>query len=301
MPVLPPWTRLSPLTPTEYTALNRIYAKQAVAGDWSAYPNAERHSHYMGLTCFDSDGLAISAQHHMRFRQGGTDSMTTLTAPLTPGDTVVQVSDATGWNDTSSATENCGVVMYGYRNSAGKTYSHYSRIVAFDLFDLGQVNKTTNIVTLNAPWPAGLGNPDDTLGIWPIGTNLANSANGESDKYSFYNGAVLAETDRWYRSQSYMGGIDYSGENVETNFPPGTATVKPFWLANHTNRSGGYLTYPDTGSAHKAWYTGVSVVAEPLARKAQTAAGSQDLKVPVADFATGAVSLSVPVSSIDAI
>ena len=235
------------------------------------------------------------------YKQGGIESMTSLAAPLSPGDTVVHLADASGWNDTSTATYHRGIIVFGYRNSGGQAYSHYSRIVAFDLFDLGQVDKTANTVTLKAPWPASLGNPDDPSGTWPSGTNLANSSNGGSYKYSFYSGTILAETDRWYHSQSYMGGIDYSGSNVTNNFPPGTTTVKPFWLPNYSNRAGGYLAFPDTGSAHKVWYTGVSVVPEPIAKMEQTATGSQALKVPVADFTTGSISLSTPAQTIEPI
>lgn len=287
--------------PNQIYRLGSYLRQEGLAGDWSAYSNEERHRHYMGLLCFDADGNTIIAPQHMRYRQGGIESLTNLVASLSPGDTVVHLADASGWNDTSSAPHHRGLIVFGYRNSGGQTYTHYSRIVAFDLFDLGQVDKTANTVTLNAPWPASLGNPDDPSGVWPIGTNLANSSNGGTNKYSFYGGTVLAETDRWYRSQNYMDGIDYSGGNVSNNFPPGVATVKPFWLPNYSNRSGGYSIYPDTGSAHKVWYTGVSVVPEPIARMEQTAAGSQALKVPVADFTTGSISLSTPVQTIEPI
>lgn len=289
------------IDPNQVYRLGSYLRQEGLAGDWSAYANEERHQHFMGLLCFDADGQIITASQHVRYKQGGTESMTSLTAPLSPGDTVVHLTDASGWNDTSSDNRHRGIIVFGYRNSGGQTYTHYSRIVAFDLFDLGQVDKTANTVTLKAPWPASLGNPDDPSGAWSIGTNLANSSKGGNYKYSFYSGTILAETDRWYRSLSYMGGIDYSGSNVTNNFPPGTATVKPFWLPNYSNRAGSFSTYPDTGSTHKVWYTGVSVVPEPIAKMEQTAAGSQALKVPVADFATGSISLSTPVQSIEAI
>lgn len=189
--------------PNQVYRLGSYLRQEGLAGDWSAYSNEERHRHYMGLLCFDADGHRIIAPQHMRYRQGGIESLTSLVASLSPGDTVVHLADASGWNDTSSAPHHRGLIVFGYRNSGGQTYTHYSRIVAFDLFDLGQVDKTANTVTLNAPWPASLGNPDDPSGVWPIGTNLANSSNGGTNKYSFYGGTVLAETDRWYRSQNY--------------------------------------------------------------------------------------------------
>lgn len=287
--------------PNQIYRLESYLRQEGLPGDWSAHPHEERHSQFMGLICFDSDGLDIKAHQHMRYKQGGVDSMTDLAAPLTPGDTVVHLTDASGWNDASSASHHRGIIVFGYRNAAGKVYSNYSRIVAFDLFDLGQVDKVANTVTLKAPWPASLGNPDDPLGVWPAGTDLANCSSGGSYKYVFYSSAVLAETDRWYRSQSYMGGIDYSGGNVTENFPPATATVKPFWLPNYSNRVGGLSTYPDTGAAHKVWYTGVSIMPEPLAKMEETAVGAQAIKVPVADFTTGVVSLAAAVPSIEAL
>ncbi|WP_272010086.1 hypothetical protein [Roseovarius sp. ZX-A-9] len=280
-----------PIDPNRVYRLGSYLRQEGLAGDWSAWTHGARHSQYMGLLCVDQDGLTIQAKHHMRYRQGGTDSLPTLAAPLAPGDTVVHLADASGWNDNSDAAYHRGLILFGYRNSLGVTFDRYSRLVAFDLFDLGGVNKGANTVTLNKPFPATLGNPADPSGIWPIGTEIAGSSNGSSYKYAFYDALHLPETDRWYHTLNYIGGIDRSGLNAPDNFPPGTAFAQVFWLANHSNRPGGMSGYPDTGAAHRVWLAGISVTPEPLAMMQPTSTGKQEIKVPKGDFATGTISL----------
>ena len=200
-------------------------------------------------------------------------------------------SSASGWNENATATYYRGLILFGYRNAHGFAYDRYSRLVEFDLFDAGQVDKATGTVTLNKPFPAALGNPDDPTGVWPSGTEIANSSSGSSFKYAFYSALVTAETDRWYRTTGYIGGIDRSGQGVGLNFPPGTAFAKVFWLPNHSNIAGGQAGWPDTGAGHRVWFAGVSVTIEPLAATQSESNGSQSIKVPQADFASGSVSL----------
>lgn len=296
-------TEVLPLDPNRCYRLGSYIQQEALPGDFSAFAGGERHTHFMGLLCLDTDGLDILAHHHMRFKQGGIDSKTTLTAPLAPGDTTVQLSDATGWNDTSPFDYNRGIILFGYKNSGGYTYQDYSRLVTFNLFDLAGVNKATNTVTLNTPLPASMGNPDDPSGIWPVGTELANSTGGGTYKYAFYSSYRPAEAGRWYRTTNYIGGIDRSGTNVSNNFPPGTAAARILWLPNHSNRVGGSAGSPDTGTAHRVWYAGVSVQPEPLAvMQTQTTgatAGKQNIKVPVGNFSAATLGLQTPVFTVE--
>jgi hypothetical protein len=148
---------------------------------------------------------------------------------------------------------------------------------------------------LSAPLPASLANPGDPSGIWPAGTRIANTTSGGQYKYVNYSGVHVPQTNKWYRGTGYIGGIDRSGTNAEFNFPPGTAYVKPFWLPNYSNQPGGTAGHADTGPAHRVWFAGVSVVPETLARMSPVTsgntAGSQAIKVPVVDFASGTLSL----------
>lgn len=288
--------------PNRVYILSSYFRQQGLSGDWSAFGSQERHLQYMGLLCLDSDQQDIESKHHLRYREGGTDSMTTLAAPLSPGDTSIQVVDASGWNDSDASAFNLGIIIFGYKNSSGYLYKYYSRIVQDALFNLGQVDKVSNTIMLNAPLPTSMGNPDAVGGVWPAGTKIANSSSGSSYKYAFYSGTYVPDVDRWYETKGYIGGVDTSGTNSAVNFPPGTAYVKPFWLPNYSNRSGGYSGHPDTGLSHKVWYTGVSVVPCPLADYSEIISGGlsgqKQLKVPVTDFAAGTISLAVPVQTI---
>lgn len=287
-----------PVDPNQVYQLESYVMQEGLPGDWSAYANEERHRQYMGLTFYDAEGLEIKSEHHMRYRHGGTDSLTTLAAPLSPGDTTIQLTDAAGWNESHAGANKRGVTIMAYTDGRGRTYDHYSRLVEFGLFDLGQVNKTTHVVTLNQPLPASLGNPDDVGGTWPAGTPIANSNNVGTLRYSFYNALYVAQTDTWYRSTDHIGGIDQSGTNQARNFPPGTAFVQPFWLANFSNTTGGWAGHPDTGSAHSVWFTGVSVRSAPHAITQRVTSGgtsgSLSVKVPEVNFGAGTISLVAP-------
>lgn len=275
---------LLPINPNLVYRFGCYVRQEAVPGDWSAYTNGDRHRQYLGLLLMDSDQNVIESRHHMRHKQGGVDSLTTLTAPLSPGDTVIEVADASGWNRTTAAHYARGTIIFGYKNSLGGLYDFYSRLVEFDLFDLGGVDVAANQITLKAPLPASLANPDDPNGTWPVGTRLANSSSGDNYKYSILNNFIPAQTDTWYETINHVGGLDLSGRNSLPNFSPGTAYVKLTWLANYSNRNGGWNGFADTGSDHKVWFAGVSAQPEPLAVQTRETSGSQ----------AGRVNLSIP-------
>ncbi|UWQ04548.1 DUF2793 domain-containing protein [Aliiroseovarius crassostreae] len=291
---------LIPVDPNRAYRLGAYVRQESVAGDWSGYSEGERHQQYMGLTCLDADQNVIESKHHMRYYHGGTDSLTTLAAPLQPGDTTITLTNAAGWNESSADANQQGVIIFGYKDSDGRGYAHYSRLVETGLFDLGQVNKTTHVVTLNQPLPASLGNPDDPSGIWPAGTSIANSGIG-NDKNVVLEGDYIPAVDSWYDASAHIGGIDTSGTNAPFNFAPGTTYVRVFWQANYSNRSGGFAGHPDTGAGHKVWFAGVSMQPEPLAAMSAAANGSVDLKIPVSDFGSGTVSLATATRQIEAV
>ncbi|WP_298436760.1 DUF2793 domain-containing protein [uncultured Jannaschia sp.] len=285
-------TESFPVDPSATYRMSCAIHQESIAGDWSAHPNESRHQQLIGLILKDIDGLQINPLHHMRFRHGGVDSLTELAAPLAPGDTVVSLVDASGWNETVQTANRRGIIIFGYRNSGGFLYSDYSRIYLADLFDLTGVDKVANTITLKAPLPASMANPDDANGIWPAGTRLANTDSGGTYKYVASEGYVLPQDDTWYRATGYIGGTDLSGRNAATNFAPGTAAAQAMWLPNFSNRAGGYTTYADTGAQHGVRFAGLSFAPEPLAAGQRTADGSVDLKVPVADYALGTIGLA---------
>ena len=292
-------TEMVPVDPNRIYQTESYIRQEGIAGDWSAFTNNERHLQYMGLAFFDADQTLIQARHHKRFKHSGTESLTTLAAPLSPGDTSISVDDASGWNEANTTHYNKGLIIFGYKNSLGRPYDYYSQFVEFDMFDLGQVNKTTHVITLNKALPSSMGNPDDVGGTWPIGTKIANSSSGDSFKYTYYDALHVPEVDRWYKTGSHIGGIDTSGTNYEFNFPPGTAYVRSLWFPNYSNRAGGYSGHPDTGSGHKIWNAGASIVLDPLAVQSEILTGAntgrKSIKVPDTDFSAGTISL-IPVS-----
>ena len=237
------------------------------------------HLQYVGIAAYDVDQNSITAATHMRYRHGGADSYTTLAAPLSPGDTNLAVDDAAGWNETATSINQRGLIIFEYKNSFGFKYDHYSRIYEFDLFDIGGVNKATNTITLNKPLPVSMGNPDDPNGTWPIGTRIANSANGGTYKYALANAYRAPTIDQWHSLTNHIGGIDTSGNNIQNNFPPGSAFAKLLTLPNYSNRSGGWSTHPDSGANHRVWFGGLSIKPDMAAKIIANANGSKSIKL----------------------
>jgi len=203
---------------------------------------------------YDIDENLISSTHHVI----ADGTRTTLAAPLTPGDTSIVLTDATGWDHTGQNPSRRGVIIFEYRNSFGYKYPNYSRINPSNLWEDGGVDIATNTVTLSTPFPASAGNPDDPNGTWPAGTDLANRWSG-GFKYSGFSNFVPPASDEWFFRRGFIGGIDRSGGNRQNNFSPGTALVRAFWLANFTNRVGGLNSSPDTGPTHRVYFAGVCV------------------------------------------
>ena len=287
------------LDPNRLYRMGVYFRQENVAGDWSAFANEDRHLHHMGLRCYDADGNDIDSGHHARHYHGGADSLTTLTQPLAPGDTVVHVADAAGWNETKTSQYERGLIIFGYRNAAGQLYDFYSRIEGHDQFDLGDVDKSANTITLKAPLPQSMGNPDDAGGVWPVGTRLANRASGWNYKLCVFRDFVPGATDTWYGVENFIGGIDQSGKNAPDNFPPGTATVRPVFLLNYSNRAGGWSSYPDTGAAQKVWVSGISMDVVPGGDVSRASDGGCDLKVLKGDPGDGSVSFVATSQSIE--
>ena len=281
-----------PVDPNHCYRLQAYLRQEGLPGDWSAHAEEERHEQSVGIQCIDPDGLVIEARHHVRFHDGGTDSLTVLSAPLSPGDTEIHLADASGWNDSVTDAEALGVLIFGYTSASGRRHDHYSRIVGHDLFDPAGVNKTTHVITLSSPLPASLGNPADGGGTWPAGTAIANTAPDTGAKRSLADRVHLAETDRWYQLSAHVGGVDLSGTDVAGNFAPGTVGIRVVFWPNHSNLPGGSGGHPDTGADHRVHIAGVSLRAQPLAVAERATGGSALVHVPVPDVVGGVVAMA---------
>ena len=277
------------LTTSEFIAVDarktyrlESYIKQATG---------DRHAQVMGIMAFDADFQQITSACHMRYASGGVDSLTTLSAPLAPGDTTVSVTNASGWNDADSSSDKCGLIFFTYRTQGGNAQDFYSRHFRTGLFSPAQVDKTNHSITLLAPLAQSDGNPDDPSGIWPAGTPLANTDSGWNLKPALLDQTVLTTAGDWYHACNHIGGVDTSGRNEVKNFPPGTAFVKILMLPNFSNRPGGYSGFADSGAAHGLHLSGISMAPEPYAAMQAAASGGVDIKVPDPDFTTGSLSL----------
>ena len=220
---------------------------------------------------------------------------------MAPGDTIVQLTDASGWNESSAVADDRGLLILAYRAATGQAYDFYSRFVEGDLFDLGGVNKGANTVTLNQPLPASLGNPDDVSGVWPAGTPIANSGGGWDYKFGWCADFVPATTDDWYSVEHAIGGEDRSGRNIPGNFPPGTAKVRPVFALNYSNRPGGFGGFPDTGAQQKVWITGLHAEFDRSAAVVRQPDGSCEVSVISGDPGTGAVSMGPAAQIVSAV
>lgn len=294
-------TETIPINPNDIHEITCFLRQEAMPGDWSAHAHEDRHENSLGLVCIDADGQEIAPLHHARYKSGGTDSLTTLAAPLTPGDTQVFVSDANGWNDAESDPAKLGLRIDGYRDSHGRSYSFYSRFALAGAFSTTGVNKVTHVITLDAPLPGSMGNPDDASGIWPVGTQVANAVQGDAAKL-IVSSAILSTSDQWHRAMGHIGGLDTSGTNAPGNFAPGTVAVRLAWSLNSSNQPGGTGGFPDTGAAQRVWIAGASFRPAPISALQSVttgpAAGSKTIHVAKADVAGSQIQLQQAASEV---
>lgn len=217
--------------------------------------------HYSFLNFYDVDGNTIYANQHMFI----ANTLTTLSQDLKNGDTVVHLADLTNWKtSTGTATHQRGLTFWNYKNSFGYQYPEltYSRNTWANLYTDANVNKTAKTITLSSPW---------THGTFPAGTKVSQSNSGANYKYNPWSNS-LVETE-WTHYVGYYDGTDYSGNNVQTKFPPGAATAKVGFLWNYQKQS----------TTDQLWITNVSVMedvktsisnAQTTANNAATAAST---------------------------
>ena len=192
--------------------------------------------YYMMTTCYDVDNNSISANMHM-YR---ANTLTTLAVALVAGATTVTLagngSNYYNGGTAGSSTHLRSLIIWEYTNSFGYKYppETYSRLWYSNAWDPGAVSG--NVITLRVPWAGP---------TYPVGTRLSNGSSGGSFKYNVMSYASIPTT--WTNYSGYMDGVDYSGTNVSTKFPPGTAKVKLGWLLNYQ------------GSGETVWFTNLKV------------------------------------------
>ena len=195
---------------------------------------------YYGFTsCFDVDGIAINSHNHM-YR---ANTLTTLAVQLVNGATTITLTDSANWNNAGTAGSSNhlrSLIIWNYANSFGYTYPEetYSRNYTSQAWDPGDINFTSHVITLRVAWAGG------TIAA---GTKVSNGSAGGTYKYNVMSSKLL--TTDWVRQEGYMDGIDYTGTNNTSKFPPGTAKIKLGWLMNYQNLQAGEV----------AWFTNINV------------------------------------------
>lgn len=204
---------------------------------------------YLAASFVDTAGLSIAPEHIMYV----ANTVTTLAAPLNPGDATVSLVDSTNWygrtDGPAGQTYQRRIIFWDYVDKFGKLWEpeSYSRNLSVtDAWAAGSINPATHVIVLRAPYngPAK-----------PAGTKVSNGASGAS--YLYWGGTVTP-TDEWMTYSGVMSGINYGPTGYSTNaanaaFPKPAAAMKILFGANKKYGT----TSNDLDSAHK--FANVSV------------------------------------------
>lgn len=211
---------------------------------------------YSFLMFYDVDKNAIVAPNHM-YHPGST---TTLAKDLKAGDTVIYLTDVSGWS--TSVSYGFYLAIWNYKNSKGYTYppESYTRNritlpkTSSNTLDSSKINFTAKTITLASPYSGS------TI---PAGTSVSQGRDGGTYKYMPIGGTVIPVT--WTTYSGKMIGVDYSGNNVGNKFPPGVAYARIGFLWNYNNASG-----------EQQWITNITVTDTTAIDKAQDTADSKN-------------------------
>lgn len=207
---------------------------------------------YSMLMFFDADKNQISAGNHIH----NAASTTTLAKDLKSGDTVIYLTDSSGWSTTFSY--GFYMTVWNYKNSFGYTYpaGTYSRTRITlpkngNYLNSANLNKTAHTITLASAYSGA------TI---PAGTSVSQGGDGATYKYFPCSNTVIPNT--WTSYSGKISGVDYSGQNKANMFPPGTAYSKIGFLWN----------YQGSGNGEQLWVTNLSVTDTTAVSAAQKAA-----------------------------
>ncbi|WP_159065936.1 hypothetical protein [Deinococcus ficus] len=179
---------------------------------------------------YDIDGNVIDPWHYTYT----PESVTTLTQPLAPTDTVVHVSSVAGFTGHFYRW----LKIHKYRNAKGYLWGEktYSRNVKLSLtgdyatYQDSGVDATNKTITLTTPW--GVPNPDDPNGVWPAGTVISHTY--PSSSYQYFAMVNYPITNEWVSYGGVIGTTSKDGGVADVQFPYGTAYIKLGFLTNRT-------------------------------------------------------------------
>jgi hypothetical protein len=195
----------------------------AIVGEALVASTGSNQNMYVGLAPYDIDGNAISPLNYMYL--AGTK--TTLAQDLKPGDTVVYLTDVSGWNNaTGTNTYRRRLIFWNHINSLGYIYppETYSRnYSANDLWADGSINTTNNTITLRAPFGGTT--------TYSAGTSLSQGDSGSSYVYCLMQNETVPLD--WSHKIATISGIQSDGSSAVDTFPAGTAGAKIVFLTNY--------------------------------------------------------------------
>lgn len=193
-----------------------VTKKYRMSIDITSIPDTESMRNYMFLMFYDIDKKKIIASNHMYF-QGST---TTLARDLKKGDTEIYVTDLSGFTQ-SIKNYHRAIIFWDYKNSYGYQYPKetYSRYYNNNLWtNEEQLDYTNNKIILDSPWSG-----KEHL----AGCDISQGSSGGN--YKYLKVGNVTSLVHW---TGVIEGVDYSGDNVFTKFPPGVAYAKIGFLLN---------------------------------------------------------------------
>lgn len=170
---------------------------------------------YDFIDCYDIDKNRIVVEN-VTYIPG---SLTTLAQDLKKGDTIVYLTDASGFKPECISYQR-GFIFWNYTNSKGYTYpaETYSRNVYDALWsDASAIDMDNNTITLNKPW---------SYGTIPTGTQLSQKSSGST--YKYLNSIFYAKPDEWTQKIGTISGVG-KRDTIGT-FREGTAFIRLGWL-----------------------------------------------------------------------
>ena len=190
--------------------------KYRMSIDITSVPDTESTLNYMYVDFYDIDKKNIYAYNHMYF----SNSTTTLARDLKKGDTEIYVTDLSGFTH-QNRSQSRAIIFWDYKNSYGYQYPKetYSRYYDPSLWtNKEQLDYINNKIILDKPWSY-----EEHLAGCEI------SQGSSSYVYKYLKSSDVTSLVHW---TGVIEGVDYSGNNVLTKFPPGVAYGKIGFLLN---------------------------------------------------------------------
>lgn len=224
---------------------------------------------YFALGPYDIDGFDIPPYSYME----QANTRTTLAAPLSAGQTTVELTSAANWYNGATAHQR-SIIVWNYIDGKGKawapgTYSRNWRLQAW-----AQGGISGNTITLTSPW---------TGATVPAGTPVGNTQSGGAYMYAagITNALVPSEWTKLTALAPFAGVHTDIKSAAILSYPPATTQAKVFVLTN----------YNVSGGTSKQLFAGLSLseanAAQLRATEAKAAADAAQVSATAAQAAAG--------------